>query len=126
MAALRCSIWTSNHDVRMDYGLSLVERDVPTHSDHFVLAVNGNLFVHFSLGIKPRQCCFIQRSNGGEMRTGNLILLCKFLQSGESLVSLVEDDRVFSRLFATVQQLNLHPRSFSLWAGFRRRDIVAC
>src|SRR5258705_4291771 len=104
----------------MDHGLSLIERDVTAHSDHFVLTFNGYLLVHFALGIKPPQQCSIHRSNGGEMRTRNVILLRKLKQSGKSLVSLVKDDRILFRRFSMVQQLNLHPWSFTLWDSFRR------
>jgi hypothetical protein len=37
----------------MDNGLSLIERDVATHPNHFVLTVDGNLLVHFALWIEP-------------------------------------------------------------------------
>src|SRR5208337_4582141 len=110
----------------MDYGLSLIERDVADHRNHFDLTVDGNLLVHFALWIKPRQGCPIQRSNSGEMRTRNVILLRKVQQSGKSLVSLGEDDRIFTRMFSMAQQLNLHTRSTALWNGLRRRDIFTC
>src|SRR6266850_3658288 len=105
----------------MDYRLSLVERDVATHPRHFNLTLDRNLLVHFALGIEPRQRCSIQRSNRGEMRTRNVILLRKFQQSGKSLVSLTEDDRIFFRPFSMAQQLNLHPGSSAPWNGLRRR-----
>src|ERR1700732_4651250 len=60
------------------------------------------------------------------MSTRYLILLCKLYQSGKSLVSLVEDDRILFRRFSRVQQLNLHLWSFPPGNGFRWRDIFAC
>src|SRR6478609_10214584 len=103
----------------MDDGLSLIERDIAAHADHFVLTVDRNLLVHFALRIKPSQCSSIQRSNGGEMGAGNVILLRKLQQSGKRLVSLVEDDRILFCWSSRVQQLNLHPRSFPLRTGIR-------
>ena len=91
------------HHMRMDYGLSLIERDVTTHPNHFVLTMDGNFLVHFALGIKPSQRRSTQRSNSGEMRTRYVILLCKLQQSGKSLVSLVENHRILLRRFSRVQ-----------------------
>jgi len=53
MPAVRCSVWTPHDHVSMDNGLSLIERDVATHPNHFVLTVDGNLLVHFALWIEP-------------------------------------------------------------------------
>src|SRR5258705_9876489 len=103
----------------MDYRLSFIERDVAAHPNHFDLTFDGNPLVHFALGIKPSQRCTTQRSNRGEMRTRDVILLRKFQQSGKSLVSLSKDDRVFSRLFSRAQQLHLHAGSFASWNGLR-------
>ncbi len=126
MAGLRCSVWIPHHHVGMDYGLSLIERDITTHPNHFVLTIDGNLLVHFAPGIKPSQRRSTQRSNGGEMRTRNVILLRKRQQSGKSLVSLVEDNRILFRPFSRVQLLNLHLGSFAPRNGFRRRYIGVC
>src|SRR5437660_548569 len=101
----------------MDYGLSLIERDVTAHSNHFMLTVDRNFLVHFALRIKRTQRCSIDRSNGGKMGTGNVILLRKLEQSGKRLISLVEDNGVLFRWFSRVQQLDLHPRSFPLRTG---------
>src|SRR6266446_4264625 len=98
----------------MDYGLSLVERDVTAHPNHFVLTLDGNLLVHFALRIKPSKRCPIHCSNGSEMSAGNVILLRKLQQSGKRLISLVEDNRISFCWLSRVQQLNLHPRSFPL------------
>ena len=106
MTALRRPIWIPDEHVRMDYRLSLVERDIPAHPYHFVLTGDGNLFVHFALGIEPRHCCSIHRSNRGEMRARHVILLGELQQAGKSLVALVEDDRVLFRGLAMVQQLD--------------------
>src|SRR5580700_403662 len=125
MTALRCSVWTSHQHVSMDYRLSLIERDVAAHPHHFVLTIDGNLLVHFALGIEPAQRCSIQCSNSGEVRTRNMILLSKLQESGKSLVSLVEDDRILFRRFSRVQQLNLHLGRFAPGSGFRRADIIA-
>src|SRR5438552_12315057 len=62
MAGACCSVWCPHHHVRMDYGLSLIERDVTAHPNHFVLTLDGNLLVHFSLRIKPSQRCSTYRS----------------------------------------------------------------
>src|SRR4029077_11343464 len=94
MAAARGSVRIPHHHMRMDYRLSLIERDVTAHADHFMLTLDGNLLVHFALGIKPRQRCTVHSSNGGEVCTRNVILLSKFLQSRKGLVSLAEDDRI--------------------------------
>src|ERR1035437_3124296 len=126
MASAGCSIRVSNYHVRMDYGLALIERDITAHPNHFVLTVEGNLLVHFALGIEPPQRCSIQCSDTGEMSTRNLILLRKLQQSGKRLVSLIEDDRILLRRFSWVQQLNLHLGSFTPWNGFRRRDEFPC
>src|SRR5271166_2967088 len=112
MAALYCSVWIPHHHVRMHYRLSLIECDVTAHPDNFVLTDDGNLLVHLALGTKPRQRCSAHGSNGREMRTRDVILLRELQQPGESLVSLVEDDRILLRLFSRVQQLNLHLRGF--------------
>src|SRR5438105_12806874 len=109
--------------MRMHYWLSLIERDIAAHADHFVLTVDRNLLVHFALRIKPSQRCPIHRSNGGEMGTGNVILLRKLEQSGKRLVSLVENNRILFRGFSGVQQLNLHPGSFPLRTGIWRSYI---
>ena len=85
---------------------SLIECDVTDHRNHFDLAVDRNLFVHFALGIKPREFCAIQDSNGSEMSTRNVILLRKIKYSGKGFVSLTEDNRIFSRLFSMGQDLN--------------------
>src|SRR6266404_6088123 len=97
----------------MRHRLSLIESDVTAHPNHFVLTLDGNLLVRFALRIKPTQRCSIHRANGGEMRAGNVILLCKLEQSGKRLVSLVEDNGVLFRWFSRVQQLNFHPGSFA-------------
>src|SRR5258705_8326944 len=110
----------------MDYRLFLIERDVSAHPNYFVLTLDGDLLVHFTLTIKPPQRCSIDRSNGSEMGTGNVILLRKLQQSGKRLVSLVEDNRILFRLFSRVQQLNLHPGSFAFLTGIRWRYIFAC
>src|SRR5216683_888592 len=126
VAAARCSICTRQHHVRVDDRFSLKERDVADHRNHFELTGNGNLLVHLAPGIKPPDCRSIHRSNSGEMRTGNVILLCKVLQSGKGLVSLTEDDRILLCLFSLAQQLNLHPRSCASCNGLRWRHIFAC
>ena len=77
MASAGCSIRVSYYHVRMDYGLSLIERDIAAHPKHFVLTNNGNFLVHFAPGIEPPQRCSIQCSDSGEMSTRNLILLRK-------------------------------------------------
>src|SRR5260370_30739243 len=46
MAASRGSVLTPHHHMRMDYRLSLIERDVTTHSDHFILTLHADLLVH--------------------------------------------------------------------------------
>src|SRR5439155_21629960 len=125
MAGACCSVWCPHHHVRMDQGLCLIERDVTAHPNHFVLTLDGNFLVHFSLRIEPPQRCSIDRANSGEMRTRNVILLCKLQQSGKSLVSLVEDNRILFRRFSIVQQLNLHPGSFALRASVRRCYVFA-
>src|SRR5207237_1785625 len=94
MTSARCSVRRPHHHVGMDYGLSLIERDVTAHPNHFVLTLDGNLLVDFALWIKPSQRCAIQRSNSGEMGAGNVILLRKLQQSGKSLLSLAEDNRI--------------------------------
>src|SRR6266480_5100817 len=109
--------------MRMDDRFSLIESDVTAHPNHFVLTVDRNFLVHFALRIKPTQRCSIDRSNGGEMGTGNVILLRKLQQSGKRLVSLVEDNGVLFRWFSRVQQLNLHPGSFAFRTGIRRRYV---
>ena len=48
-----------HYRVSMDYGLSLIERDIAAHPDQFVLTSDGNLLVHFALGIEPSQRCSI-------------------------------------------------------------------
>ena len=80
MAGARCSVWIPHHHVRMDHGLTLKERDIAAHPNHFVLTDDGNLLVHFALGIEPPQGCSIQCSDSGEMSTRNLILLSKIQQ----------------------------------------------
>src|ERR1039458_5118444 len=125
VASARCSVRTAHHHVRMDYGLSLIERDITTHPNHFVLTDDGNLLVHFALRVEPSHRCSIQCSDSGEMSTRYLILLRKLQQSGKSLVSLIEDDRILFRWFSRVQPLNLHLGSFAPRNGFRRRDIFA-
>src|ERR1700745_1892599 len=82
VTALRGSIWPSHQHVGMDHGPSLVERDIATHTDHFVLTIDGNLLVHFALGIEPSHRCSIQRSDSGEMRTRDVIFLSKLVQPG--------------------------------------------
>src|SRR6267143_952424 len=109
----------------MHYGLSLIEGDVAAHPNRFVLTVDRNVLVHFALRIKPTQRCSIDRSNGGEMGTGNVVLLRKLQQSGKRLVSLVEDNRILLRRFSLVQQLNLHLRSFAFRTGIRWRYIFS-
>src|SRR4029077_12321680 len=104
----------------MDYGLSLIDSDVSAHPNYFVLTLDRNLLVHFALRIKPSQRCSIQRSNGGEMGAGNVVLLRKLQQSGKRLVALVEDNGVLFRLFSRVQQLNLHSGSFAFRTSVRR------
>src|ERR1700751_2792348 len=106
MTAVYGAVWTSHNHVSMDYGLSLIERDVAAHPNHFMLTFDGNLLVHFALGIEPRHCSSIYCSNSGEMRARNVILLSKPQLSGKSLVSLVEDHRILFRRFSRVQQLN--------------------
>ena len=123
MSTVRRSVWTPQHHVRMDYGFSTIERDISAHPNQFVLAVHGNLLVHFSLWIKPSERCSIYRSNSGEMRTRNVILVRKLQQSGKSLVSLVEDNRILFRRLSRVQQLNLHLGGFARRNGFRWRGI---
>src|SRR6201987_2420417 len=125
MTALRCSVWAPHYHVSMDHGLSFIERDITAHPNHFVLTFDGNLPVHFALGIEPRHCSSIYCSNSGEMRTRNVILLSKPQQSGKSLVSLVEDHRILFRRFSRVQQLNQHLGCFARRNGFRRGDVFA-
>src|ERR1700730_1016075 len=120
MSTVRRSVWTPQHHVRMDYGFSMIERDISAHPNQFVLAADGYLLVHFALGIEPPKRCSIHRSNSGEMRTPNLILLGKLQQSGKSLVSLVEDDHILFRRFARIQQANPHLGCLTSWNGFRR------
>src|ERR1700726_3462775 len=88
MTASCCSVWTPHHRVRMDYGLSLIERDIAIHPDHFALTTDGNLLVHFALGIEPPQRCAIDCSNSCEMCVRNVILLRKLRQSGKSFISI--------------------------------------
>src|SRR5258705_3462107 len=88
VAGSRRSVWIPHHHVRMDYRLSLKKCYVTAHPDHFVLTVDGNLLVHFALGIEPSQRRSVQRSNSSEMRTRYVVLVRKLQQSGKSLVSL--------------------------------------
>src|ERR1700739_1687513 len=125
MTAVYGAVWTSHNHVSMDYGLSLIERDVAAHPNHFMLTFDGNLLVHFALGIEPRHGRSIDCSYRGEMRTRNVILLSKLQQSGKSLVSLVEDDRILFRRFFSAQQLNQHLGRFAPRNGFRRGDVFA-
>ena len=74
MAGARCSVWASHDHVRMDHRFSLIERDIATHPNHLVLTMDGNLLVHFALGMEGFQGRSTQRSNRGEMRARNLIL----------------------------------------------------
>src|SRR5580704_18928366 len=97
MAGTRGSVWAPHHHVCVDDGSPLIERDVATHPDQFVLTVDGNLLVHFALGIEPAHRCVIQRSNSSEMRAGDAIFLSKLLQPGIHLVTLVEDDGILFR-----------------------------
>src|SRR5580658_2765146 len=113
MASTRCSVWAPYHHVSVDYGPSLVECDVATHPDQFVLTVDGNLLVHFALGIEPAHRCVVQRSDSSEMRAGDVILLSKLLQPGINLVALVEDDGILLRRFTRIQPSHLHLRSFA-------------
>src|ERR1700704_375755 len=98
----------------MDDGLSLIKRNVTAHPNHFVLSKDGDLFIHFELGIKPRQCGSVHCPNSGEMRTSNVILLSEGLQSGKSLASLEKDHGILFDLFSRIQQLNVHPWGFAL------------
>ena len=102
MSALRSSIRTPHHHVGMNYGLSLIERDIAAHPNYFVLTVDGNLLVHFALRVEPSQRCSIQRSDSGEMCTRDAILLSELQQSGKSFISLLEDDRILFRRFTRV------------------------
>src|ERR1700728_28708 len=125
MAGARCSVRASHNHVRVDYGLSLIERDITAHPDNFVLTDDRNLLVHFTLGVEPSHRSTIQCSDSSAMSTRNLILFRELHQSGKSLVSLVENDRILFRRFSWVQQLNLHTGSFASRNGFRRRNIFA-
>src|ERR1700693_6212944 len=113
MAALRCSVWAADKHVSMNYGLSLIERDVAAHPNHFVLTIDGNLLVHLALRIEPAHGGAVHRSDSGEVRAGNVVLLRKLQESGKSFVSLVEDDRILFGRFSRVQQLNLHLGCFA-------------
>src|SRR5580704_18482190 len=117
MAAVRCSVWSRHHHVRMDNGLSLIEGDVAAHTNRFLLTADGNLLVHFALRIEPPQRGSVQRSNSGEMCARNVILLRKLRQSGKGLVPLVEDDLVLFGLLFRVQQSNLHLGRLAPWNG---------
>src|ERR1700742_2833351 len=97
MSSASSSVWAPHHHMRVNNMLSLIERDIAAHSNHFVLAHDRNLFVHLALGIEPSQRRSVHCSNSGEMSTCNVILLCKLQQSGKSLVSLIEDHRVLFR-----------------------------
>jgi hypothetical protein len=125
MTALHCSVCVPNHHMRVNYGLSLIERDVAAHPNDLALTFNGNLFVHFALGIEPPQCCSIHRTSSGEVRTCNVVLFRELLQPRKGLASLVEDDRILLDRFPGIQQLNLHPGSLATGNGFRRRNIFA-
>src|ERR1700683_473922 len=86
----------------------------------------ARLLVHFALGIKPAHRCVTQRSDRGEMRARDVVLLGKFLQPGINLVALVEDDGVLLGWLSRVQQLHLHLRSFARRNRFRGRHIFVC
>jgi hypothetical protein len=77
MASACRSLWAAYHHMRMDYGLSLIERDITDHPNHFVLTIDGNLLIHFASGIEPPQRCSIHSTDSGEMSTRNLIVLGK-------------------------------------------------
>src|SRR3984957_20904923 len=102
MAALRCSVWAADQHVCMNYGFPLIERDVAAHPNHFVLTVDGNFLVHFALGIEPAYSGGVHRSDTGEVRACNVVLLRKLQESGKSFVSLVEDDRILFGRFSGV------------------------
>src|SRR5271168_1821248 len=97
MPGTSCSVGPSHHHVRVDYWPSLIERDVATHPDQFVLTIDGDLLVHFALGVEPAHRCVIQRSDRREMRAGDVIFLSKLLQPGINLVALVENDGILFR-----------------------------
>src|ERR1700676_4239633 len=99
----RCSVRPPNRHMRMQRRYSMIERDITNHPDHFVLTVDENLLVHFSLGIEQPQRCSTQGSDSCEMGTGNLILLGKLYEAGQSLVSLVEDHSIVFCSFPRVQ-----------------------
>src|SRR3984885_3395296 len=102
MAGTRGSVWAPYHHVRVDNGSPLIERDVATHPDQFVLTIDSNLFVHFALGIEPAHRCVIQCSDRGEMRAGDVIFLSKLLQPGINLVALIEDDGILFRRLSRI------------------------
>src|ERR1700733_7755272 len=125
MASTRGAVWAPHHHVRVDYGPSLVECDVATHPDQFMLTIDGDLLVHFALGIEPAHRGVIERSDGGEMRAGDVIFLSKLLQPGINLVALVEDDGILFRRFTRFQPSHLHLWRFARRNGFRRLHVFA-
>src|SRR5258705_2434569 len=78
MTSTRCSVGCPHHHVRMDHGLSSIQRNVAAHPNQLVLTLDGNLLVHCAAAIEPSQRCSVYRSNSGEVRTRNVILLREF------------------------------------------------
>jgi hypothetical protein len=71
----------------------MIERDITTHPDHFVLNVDESLLVHFSLGSKNPNVAPLKAPISGEMGTGNLITkhyAVIFYQGDEALSGLIE------------------------------------
>jgi hypothetical protein len=54
-------------------------------------ALQWESFVHFALGVKPRNGCTIECSNGSEMGTRNVILFCEGQQSRKAFIAFAED-----------------------------------
>ena len=90
MASKRCSVRIAHDHVRVNHGLSLIERNITAHSNNLVLAVDGNFLVHFAVGIEVSQGRTVQRADRGEVRARNVILFGELQKSRKSLVSLVK------------------------------------
>jgi hypothetical protein len=98
----------------MYYGLSLIERDIAAHPDHFVLAIDGDLLVHFALGIEPSQRRSIQRSDSGEATKQYAVIFYQGDEAFSGLLEFADKYHVTSAHFTRVKQFDLHLGSLPL------------
>src|SRR5579884_2125272 len=98
MTAVCGAIRLSNDDMRMNFGLTPIERNIADEREHLYLFGDRNAFVVLFVPIEIAERHFLKGSDCGEMAGAQPLFLGEGSQSRRHFVSGFKDHRVCVRL----------------------------